>query len=226
METVLITGANRGIGLALTKEFLQQGFSVLATSRTPSKELQALMSFGDLSIHSLDVTDENSVTALAAQLGTQRIDILFNNAGIFGPQTQTLESCATEDWLKAFAVNSIAPFNVSKAFLPHLKKSARPRILTITSQLGSLHYPVVGYYAYCSTKAAANQVTRILAAELKPQGIIVCPLHPGWVKTDMGGSNAEITPEESAKGLVKLASELTLEQSGQFLTWEGKLHEW
>lgn len=228
METVLITGANRGIGLELTKQFLKLGYHVIATYRNEAscERLEELKPSGRLSLYQLEVTSEASISALANQLKSQPIDILINNAGVLGPETQSIESVNTAEWLDTFAVNTIAPFNVSTMLLDNLRKSSNPRLITISSELGSLIRESSGMLAYSSSKAAINKVMRILALELKPEGIIVCPLHPGWVKTDMGGPDAKISIEESVEGLVELIRKLTLENTGQFLTWKGEEHTW
>lgn len=227
METVLITGASRGIGLELTRQFLALGYQVIATYRgQPSAQLSRLLSNRSLSIYELEVTDEAAISRLAATLSNTTIDILINNAGVIGAADQALESIDSQEWLNTFAVNSIAPLMVSRAFLVHLGASHNPRIITVSSQMGALNSNSLGMYAYRSSKAAVNKVMQVLANELKPKGIIVCPLHPGWVKTDMGGDNADITVEESAKGILKLARTLTLESSGTFFTWQGEEHVW
>lgn len=227
METVLITGASRGIGLELTRQFLALGYNVISTYRgQPSEQLKSMLADSSLTLHELEVTDESSILSLASELSNVRLDILINNAGVIGSDEQAMESINSQEWLNTFAVNSIAPLMVSRSLLKLLEASTNPRIITISSQMGSLNRESYGMYAYRSSKAAVNKVMQVLALELKTKGIIVCPVHPGWVKTDMGGKDADITVEESASGIVKLASNLTLEQSGKFLTWQGMEHVW
>jgi NAD(P)-dependent dehydrogenase (short-subunit alcohol dehydrogenase family) len=227
METVLITGASRGIGLELTRQFLALGYNVISTYRgKPSEQLEKLLLNGDLSLYELEVTDESSILSLASKLSGTQLDILINNAGIMGSDEQSMEAIDAKGWLDTFAVNSIAPLMVSRALLKLLENSKNPRIITVSSQMGALNRESYGMYAYRSSKAAVNKVMQVLALELKPKGIIVCPIHPGWVKTDMGGDEADISVEESASGIVKLARNLTLDQSGKFLTWQGTEHVW
>lgn len=226
MENVLITGASRGIGLELTKQFLARGDKVIATYRgQPGKGLDDLAISSNLYLHPLEVTDEKAVNAFAASIA-DHVDILINNAGVIGPEAQGLETLTEKGWLETFAVNTIAPFIVSRAFLPNLRRSERPRIVTVSSMMGSLNGEGTGMYAYRSSKAAVNKVMQVLAIDLREDGITVCPIHPGWVKTDMGGEGAEITVQESVSGIVKLVDRLSPEMSGQFYTWEGKVHAW
>lgn len=227
METVLITGASRGIGLELARQFLALGYRVIATYRgQPSAQLSRLLSNTSLSLHELEVTNETAIRRLAATLSNTTIDILINNAGVIGAADQSLDAIDSQEWLNTFAVNSIAPLMVSRAFLTHIEASPNPRIITVSSQMGALNSNSLGMYAYRSSKAAVNKVMQVLANELKPKGIIVCPIHPGWVKTDMGGDNADITVDESASGIIKLSRGLTLERSGTFYTWQGEEHVW
>jgi len=227
METVLVTGASRGIGLELTRQYLALGYNVISTYRGhPSAQLKNMLVRGSLTLCELEVTDENSILNLAAELSGVQLDILINNAGVIGSDEQAMESINPQEWLDTFAVNTIAPLMVSRALLKLLETSANPRIITVSSQMGALSRESYGMYAYRSSKAAVNKVMQVLALELKPKGIIVCPVHPGWVKTDMGGKDADITAEESASGIVKLSRDLTLAQSGKFLTWQGVEHVW
>ena len=227
METVLVTGANRGIGLELSRRFLESKRQVIATSRDleHSAELGALSS-PDLTVERLDVTDSASISRLRSKLSGHTIDILVNNAGVFGGEHQGIDDMDYAAWIRTFEVNTIAPFRLATAFRPHLCRSNRPRVVALSSQMASLHRQSVGSHAYRSSKAALNKVMQVLSLELRPQGIVVCPVHPGWVRTEMGGSEADISIGESAEGLVALIDSLTLEHSGRFWTWEGKEHPW
>ncbi|MDO8289172.1 MAG: SDR family oxidoreductase [Parvibaculum sp.] len=227
METVLITGASRGIGLELTRQFLHLGYNVISTYRnSASSELAALSSEGSLTLFNLEVTVSDSIAEFAHNISNVSIDILINNAGVIGPIEQALETIESADWLRTLAVNTIAPLLVSRSLIGNLKKSSNPRIITVSSQMGALNRESTGMYAYRSSKAALNKVMQVLAIELKEQGIVVCPVHPGWVKTDMGGPDAEISVSESAAGIVDLVRNLTMKQSGKFLTWQGEEHPW
>ncbi len=228
METVVITGANRGIGFELTRRFLQADAKVIATCRNPgdASALNALSAEGRLDLFPLELTDGASVSAFCAGLSGRRVDILINNAGIMGGERQSLEKMDYAAWLRAFEVNTLAPFRMATALLGNLKRAERPRIVTLSSQMASLARKSTGSYAYRSSKAALNKVMQVLALELTADGIIVCPVHPGWAKTDMGGPAADITAQESAAGLFDLIGSLTQEQSGRFWTWQGEEHPW
>jgi NAD(P)-dependent dehydrogenase (short-subunit alcohol dehydrogenase family) len=230
MANVLITGANRGIGLELARTYAKAGDRVLAFCRSPNdaKALNALAaaSGGKVTVHAMDVGDGASITAAAKALGDTPIDILINNAGVMGGNPQTLQSIDFEAWLDALKVMTIGPFRVVQAFLPNLKKAAAPKVMTVTSQLGASTWPFGGTYAYSSAKAGVNKVMQTLALDLKGDNIAVSMIHPGWVKTDMGGPNADITPEESASGIHKVIAGLGMGQTGKFFKWNGDIHPW
>jgi len=228
METVVITGANRGIGLGLVQVFLAKEARVIAACRHPAQAqaLQTLAKSTALEILPLDVTDEASVTNFIASLAGKPIDILINNAGTLGGEQQSASIMDYDAWAQAFAINTIAPFRLTVGLLANLKQSPRPRVISVSSMMGSLAGEGAGHYAYRSSKAALNKVMRGLAVDLKPDGVLVCPIHPGWVKTDMGGANAAITVAQSAEGIYKLIDTLTAENSGRFLTWEGEELPW
>lgn len=225
MQTYLITGANRGIGLEMTSQALELGIRVIATCRDPSSatELSALQ--GRLEVHALDVTDDASTTALAEKLATLKLDVLINNAGYMATE-QSVDDMDYEQWMRSFAVNAIAPWRVSVAFARQLESSSSARVATVSSQMGSLERAASDRVAYRSSKAAANMAMRTLALEWEPRGITVCMLHPGWVKTDMGGSNAALEPGESAAGLLEVIDGLTLKDTGRFLDYEGETLPW
>ena len=227
METILITGASRGIGLELTKQFLDLNYKVISSYRIkPSLELEKFTSNKNLTLVELEVTDEVSITNLANTLSDVKIDILINNAGVIGPEQQSMAEIKQQDWLNTFAINSIAPLMVSHAVLPLMKHTTKPRIITISSLMGSISSDSVGMYAYRSSKAAVNKVMKILSVELNDQGVAVCLVHPGWVQTDMGGQQADITVKESATGILEIARTLTMAQSGHFLAWQGNKLDW
>ncbi len=228
MNTVVITGANRGIGLGLTKQFLHNHARVIATCRNPieAKELQALSDNTKLSIYPLIVNDAQSIARFSEELDGRPIDILINNAGVIGGPRQSLQDMDYEAWSEAFEINTIAPFRLSATLLDNLHLSKQPRIINVSSQMGALSSTSTGHHAYRSSKAALNKVMQVLAIELDPQGIIVCNVHPGWVQTDMGGVNAQLTVQESAAGLCNLIDSLTMQQTGKFFSWEGEELAW
>ncbi len=229
MSNVLITGANRGIGLELAKQYAADGDRVFAFCRSPqsAEALRALPagSGGRVTVHPMDVGDEDSIRAAAKSLGDQPVDILINNAGTRGGDKQSLEEIDTADWLDAFRVMTIGPFRVVQAFLPNLKRAENPKIVTITSQIAATTWPMGGFYSYGSAKAAVNRVMLALARDLKDQAIVAL-IHPGWVKTDMGGPHADIAPEESAAGIRNVIASLSKSDTGKFFRWRGDIHPW
>lgn len=230
METILITGANRGIGLELARQYAEAGDRVFATCRAPAdaQELNSLVggAGGRVTVLALDVGDSASISACAKAVGDTPIDVLINNAGILGGKSQTLELIDFDAWIDAFKVMTIGPFRTVQAFLPNLKAAAAPRVMTVTSQLAASTWLFGGSYAYSSAKAAVNKVMQTLAKDLKAQNIIVSMIHPGWVKTDMGGAGADITAQESAAGIRSVIAGLAAETSGRFYKWNGEIHPW
>ena len=230
MANVFITGANRGIGLELARQYAEAGERVFATCRTPGaadglNDL-AKSSAGRLTVHALDVGDAASISGAAKVVGDTPIDILINNAGILGGASQTLEAIDFDAWIDAFKVMTIGPFRMVQTLLPNLKAAAAPKVMTVTSQLAASTWPFGGSYAYSSAKAGVNKVMQTLAKDLKAQNITVSMIHPGWVKTDMGGAGADITAQESATGIRNVIAALTPETSGKFYKWNGEIHPW
>lgn len=227
--TTLVTGANRGIGLELARRLAADGHRVLATCRDPERadELRGLAGSADVEVLTLEVTDPDSVASLVAAVGDRPLDVLVNNAGVKGGDHQSAaDGVDLDDWAHVLAVNALAPVRLTLALRGHLARAERPRVVTISSQMGSLDNGGRGWIAYRSSKAAVNMAMRNLAVELADDGIVVVPVHPGWVRTDMGGPAASLSPEESAAGLARLIDGLTMEQSGRFWTWEGVEHAW
>lgn len=232
MTNVLITGANRGIGLELVERYAAAGHRVFACCREPVEATVLHEVAGDheaLSIHGVRVADGESVAELAASLAGVPVDVLINNAGANLPrEAQSLQSMDYDGWADLFAVNAMAPLRVLQAFLPNLEASgaAPPKAITISSQMGALAFDFPVAYAYCASKAAVNKVMRMAALELKEKGIAVGLIHPGWVQTDMGGPNAAITVDESATGVIATIDAIDLEATGCFRTWQNEDHDW
>lgn len=229
MATVVIGGASRGIGLELTRQYAgRTGDRVFAFCRSPEKAdaLNAIAgaSGGRVTVHPLDVADGRSIAQAAKVLGDEGVDVLLNVAGVGGGK-QGLYDSDFDDWRDAFEVMVIGPFRMVQALLPNLEK-ARGRVMTVSSQMGASTWPYGGTYAYCGAKAAVNQVMRTLAVELTAKGVAVALIHPGWVKTDMGGASAEIEVEESASGIRAVVDRLTLADTGTFWKWTGEQHPW
>jgi NAD(P)-dependent dehydrogenase (short-subunit alcohol dehydrogenase family) len=223
-RTILITGANRGIGLELARQLSDKGWQVIGTARKPGSatELNAL----GVKVLQLDVTDPDSVTRLAASLRDQPIDMLVNNAGIF-PVMWKLEEVDFDDFNRVLAVNTVGPVRVTQSLIANLRAGSGKTIVNITSNLGSLTQNTdAQFYGYRESKAALNMFTRTLAAELGPEGFTCISLHPGWVQTDMGGSQAPLTVQESVSGISSVLEGLTPSANGTYLTWEGGEMPW
>lgn len=228
MANVAITGAGRGIGFELVRQYAEAGDRVYALCRSPSKadELNALAaaSGGKVSVHAMDVGNDASVLAGAASTGDGPIDVLLNVAGVIGGEKQGLEDQGWDDWQDAFNVMIIGPLRVMQAFLPRVGAGAK--VINITSQLAASTWPYGGFYAYGAAKAGLNRMMRSVALDVKDRGIVVGLVHPGWVQTDMGGADAEITTQESASGIRQITADWTLDRSGDFLKWNGETHPW
>lgn len=231
MAAILITGTNRGIGLELTKQYLNEGWRVFACSRhaDESKELNALKKQHPtlLTLASLDVRDEKQIESLANEWRSESFDILFNNAGIYGPEHIELGALNAKDWEAVFLVNSISPLLVTQAFLEQVAKSEKKIIATMSSLMGSITDNTSGrYYYYRSSKAAANAAMKSLAIDLRNRKITGIVFHPGWVQTDMGGPDAPLSVSESVTGIRKVLGQLTLADSGKFLNYRGDELSW
>jgi NAD(P)-dependent dehydrogenase (short-subunit alcohol dehydrogenase family) len=231
MATVLITGANRGLGLEFSRQYAGDGWQVVAASRHPSgpRELQALANAsGDkVRLVALDVTDGASVRKAAQELHGTAIDLLINNAGTAGVQGQTTGKVDYENWRRVLDVNTLGPVRVVEAFLDLVARSDRRVMVTITSNMGSLTDNTSGgSIAYRTSKAAVNMAMRSIAADLARRGITCVVINPGWVKTDMGGAGAPLTAEESVAGMRQLIARLTQGDSGKFFNYDGREHPW
>jgi NAD(P)-dependent dehydrogenase (short-subunit alcohol dehydrogenase family) len=231
VPSVLITGANRGLGFEFAKQYLADGWQVYAACRDPdsASELRRLAdaSGHKLRILNLDVTDLSSVKAAAAEVDGQAIDLLINNAGIGGPRGQTVGNIDYEAWAKVLDANTMGPMRVSEAFVDNVARSERKLIVTLTSGMGSIADNTSGgSVAYRSSKAAVNMVMRSLAIDLAPRGITCVVVNPGWVQTDMGGPHATITPAASVTSLRRLIDTLGPAQSGKFFNYNGREYAW
>jgi NAD(P)-dependent dehydrogenase (short-subunit alcohol dehydrogenase family) len=228
--TILITGANRGIGLKLSEQFAEDGWQVLACCRNPADagELQALSDKGlAIEIHALDVTNYEQMAALAGQLGDRPIDILLNNAGIYGSKGTGFGDIEAQEWRQVLEVNTIAPLMLVQAFVEQVAASRQKLVAVIGSKVGSIADNTSGgSYIYRSSKTAVNQVVKSLSIDLADRGISVISLHPGWVQTEMGGPNAEISTDESVSGLKNILQTAGLGQSGQFIEYDGSSIPW
>lgn len=232
MKTVLITGANRGLGLEFTTQYLVAGWHVHACCRNPeaSAGLATLAKThpSNLTIHTLDVADFNQIAQLANKLSASTIDLLINNAGVYPDRDgQGLGEMDYEDWGDAFRVNAMAPLHMTEAFIEHVARSVDRKIVFITSKMGSLEDNTSGgCYAYRSSKAALNMVAKSLSIDLAPRGVVTLLLHPGWARTDMGGPNAWISAQQSVSGMRNIITNATLADAGKFHAYDGKLIPW
>jgi NAD(P)-dependent dehydrogenase (short-subunit alcohol dehydrogenase family) len=231
MPTLLVTGANRGLGLEFVRQSAAAGWRVLACCRQPDRA-DALRALADASarrvrVHALDVTDFAAIDALGRQLADESLDVLLNNAGLYGPQKMVLGRIDYRAWAEVFAVNTMAPLKLAETFVEQVARSQRKLIVCLSSQMGSIARNAEGrHYLYRSTKAALNAAVRSLAIDLRPRGIAAVVVHPGWVKTDMGGADADLTPEQSVRDLLALIDRLTLADSGRFLNHDGSELPW
>lgn len=222
--TVLITGANRGLGLEFARQFTEKGYTVIGTARSPG-EAHELRDTG-ARIVELDVADSASVRAMAEELKNTKIDILINNAGISGHGAGSFADLAIDklDW--TFQVNTLGPMRVAQALYDNLLMGAGKKILHVSSIMGSIEMNSGGAYGYRMSKAALNMFNKTLSLELADKGFICVVLHPGWVQTDMGGEQAPLEPEESISGLIKVIEELDSDDNGRFYDYTGKELPW
>ncbi len=220
MATALITGANRGIGLELCRHLSERGDRVIAACRRASPDLEGL---GVRVIDDVDVSSDDSVRSLAQKLEGERIDVLVNNAGILEPTS--LENLDWDAIRRQFEVNSLGPLRVTQAVLPALADGAK--IAIITSRMGSIgDNGSGGSYGYRMSKAAVNMAGASLAVDLKPRGIAVALLHPGFVRTDMVARQGHVEPADAAAQLIQRIDELTVETSGGFWHANGETLPW
>ncbi len=231
MPTLLITGANRGLGLELCKQFLQSEWKVIATCRNPESATR-LSVLKDkypklLSIHTLEVSNGDHINELKTQLGETPIDILFNNAGVYAAESAEFGSSDAVVWLDAFKVNVISPMKMMEVFVENVANSDRKIMANMSSKMGSIaETSTDGSIAYRSTKSALNMVIARVALDLKEKGIITLALHPGWVRTDMGGANADFSTEESAISLIKIMNNASIKDTGKFFDIDGSIIPW
>ncbi|MDJ0780183.1 MAG: SDR family oxidoreductase [Gammaproteobacteria bacterium] len=228
--TILITGANRGIGLEFVRRFAADDWQVIACCRDPAAagELQTLArTASGIEIHALDVTDYPRMQALAGELAGRPIDILLSNAGIYGPKGVAFGDVDPRSWREVLEVNTIAPLMLAQAFVDSVAASEQKLIAVISSKVGSIaDNGSGGSYAYRSSKSALNQVVKSLSIDLADRGISTISLHPGWVLTDMGGPNAEIDTVESVSGLAGILRTAGPAQNGHFIEYNGDSIPW
>lgn len=231
MNTILITGANRGLGLEFCNQYAQEGWNVLACCRNPenSKALtQLVQQFSNISVLSLDVSDLTQIDALAKKLNGTVIDVLLCNAGVYGDEAgHGFGHLDYAQWQKNMTINVFAPVKLTEAFLPHLQRSALKKVVAMSSLMGSMaDNGSGGSILYRSSKAALNAAMKSIAIDNRHNEIAVLILHPGWVKTDMGGSNAPMEIPESVQKMRDTIANFSLTQSGAFLRYDGVTLPW
>ena len=221
MSTVLITGANRGIGLEMARQYADNGWEVIGTARQPdtADELNAIAGAETME---LDVADEASVQRFAEALGDRPVDLFINNAGIYGPA-----DFDRSGWLDLFNVNVVAPVELANSLKDNVARSGQKKMVVLSSQVGSIAENDTGSMMYYrSSKAAVNQAWKSLALQWQDEGLTLAMLHPGWVQTDMGGPQAPLSPEESVSGLRQVIEGLAPAQTGHFYNYDGQEIPW
>ena len=229
MPTVMIVGATRGIGLEMVKQYAADGDTVIACARdTGAASLldEVAANKETVNIEQLDIADPASIDAAAERIGEGAIDTVVIVAGVTGGNHQMLDDLDIDAWHDTLNANTIGPALVARAFKRNLIASGNGNLMILSSQVGASTWPLGGMYIYSTTKAAVNRVGKILSIDWKDDPIIVSIMHPGWVQTDMGGAQADLTAEESASGIRTVLSGLTKEDSGNFYKWNGESHPW
>ncbi len=226
MATVLVTGASRGIGSELVKQYSADGAEVIACVRDTAAAPGLEGVNGNVRIVQMDTGSPESIAAAAGEVGDQALDVVINNAGSVGGAKQSIDDVDLEEWHRTLDINTIGPLLIARAFKANLAASGDGKLMNVTSQLAASTWPFGGMLVYSSTKAAFSKVAQILALDWKEDPITVALVHPGWVRTDMGGPNAEISAEESASGIRSLIAGLTKADSGKFYKWNGDIHPW
>lgn len=237
MTVVLVTGASRGLGLEFSRQYAEEGATVIATCRDPAgaTELAALAArHPAVRVEALDVTDHSAVDALAARYRGQPIDILINNAGDIGPRDpdrtrlkeQHFGTINYAEWRRVLEINTLSPAKVAEAFVDHVAASDRKLMVFVSSTTGSNVEGAYATFAYCSSKAALNKVVTMLAIALKPRGISCAAVCPGYVRTKLGGDAAVLGVEESITGLRRVIGALDLSRTGTFTRYNGEAIPW
>lgn len=225
MPTILISGANRGIGLELTRQYRADGWDVIGCCRTPATA-DDLKAVGGVQVEQLDVTCDDSVKALAAKLSGKPVDVLFNNAGIYGPRGWQFGSTDFDAMREVMETNLYAPVRLVEAFADNLIASDQKKIATVSSRMGSIASNGSGEMIYRTSKTAVNMAMSILAKSLAGQGVTSIVLHPGWVQTDMGGAAADIDAATSARGMRAVVASVKPADTGGFFNYDGSSIDW
>ena len=227
MPTIFITGANRGLGFEFAKQYAADGWRVIATCRDPAKAETLSAVEGDVQVETMDVDDDASVASLSDKLKDEAIDLLINNAGIYGPKHLSAEDMDYEAWGRVLRTNTMSPFRVTMAFLQQVRNSDQKIIATLSSKMGSLNENQDGgEYIYRSSKAALNAALKGLSYDLADAGIRIMLMHPGWASTDMGGPSAPLLPADGVAGLRKVLAGIKDGETGVFYDYNGGELAW
>ena len=230
MATILVTGANRGLGIEFVEQYLNEGNEVIATYRNENSSMD-LIEMGNersnLKLLQLDVSSNKSLNSFAENLGDSPIDIFINNAGVYGPRNSSFGNVDEENWIPAIKINAIAPILLTQLIIKNIRSGAYKKLIYITSKMGSIDdNKGGGAYVYRSSKTALNAVVKSLSVDLENEDIVVALIHPGWVKTDMGGPNALIDKETSVRGMTEVISNLDISSTGNFYNYDGSIIPW
>lgn len=225
MTTILITGAGRGIGFELARQALDMGWKVIGSVRTVEAQRELAQKLPQMAVLNFDVTDHKALEKVANAFHSP-IDVLVNNAGVIGDMPQATLEMDFDGFAKTLAINTLAPLKVTQVFLPLLKQGNNPRLINISSKMGRMEFSASDRIAYRASKAALNKITQGLATDLKDDGVTCIAMHPGWVQSDMGGAQADITPAESAAGILQVIQSLTIDDTGKFIDWDGTARSW
>lgn len=227
MPTTLITGANRGIGYEFARQYAADGWRVIACCREPARAEDLRAVKGVVSIHTLDVTDSASVLAAKAEIGSEPIDLLINNAGFIGQRAGKLGHIDYDDWSVTLNVNLLGPARVSSAFVDNVLASQQKKLVTISTRMSSLtECKAIDFLAYRTSKAAVNMMMKLAANELGPKGATVVLLHPGWVQTELGGPRATTPANESVSAMRAVLDKLRPVDNGRFINFDGSPIPW
>ena len=230
MANILVTGANRGIGIEFVGQYLNEGNEVIATYRNENSSMD-LIKMGNersnLKLLQLDVSSNKSLNSFAENLGDSPIDIFINNAGVYGPRNSSFGNVDEENWIPAIKINAIAPILLTQLIIKNIRSGADKKLIFVTSKMGSIDdNKGGGAYVYRSSKTALNAVVKSLSVDLENEGIVVALIHPGWVKTDMGGPNALIDKDTSVRGMTEVISNLDISSTGNFYNYDGSIIPW
>ena len=230
MATYFITGCNRGLGLEMAQQLLQRGERVIATCRdiaTASDLTELALRSQGLSLIEMDMASLASMTEAVALLNEEPVDVFINNAGIYGPRDANFGNIDGDDMAQVLHVNAIAPLQLTQLLIPSLRSGEGKKLAFVSSKMGSIaDNGRGGSYIYRCSKTALNSVVKTLAVDLADEGFVAAALHPGWVRTDMGGPNGLIDAEESVSGMLKVIDALGPAETGQFINYDGSAIAW